>query len=296
MENNEKTQIQIIEDYLKEKYDFRYNEISCYIEYKAKESNVGIRLNDNEFNSLIRELKYCKIKVKKDDLWTILFSNFVKKYNPFKNYFDNLPNWDKEKDFITELANTVQTSNQELWIKCFRKWFVGVVACICEDNQVNDTAIIFRGEQGKGKTSWQLKLAPKVLKEYVFVGIINPQNKDSVINLAECMFIILDEQANFNKRNVDALKSLMTQKRIKFRRPYDRINDSLVRKASFLGSVNGAEFLNDETGNRRFLCFDIKTIDYLHNVDIDLAYSQALSLYKSGFRHWFDDEERKKLN
>ncbi|WP_186823274.1 DUF3874 domain-containing protein, partial [Flavobacterium psychrophilum] len=48
-------------------------------------------------------------------------------------------------------------------------------------------------------------------------------------------------------------------------------------------------------GSRRFLCFELEGIQYQHNVDINLAFSQALFLFKSGFRHWFDQEEIKNI-
>jgi predicted P-loop ATPase len=40
---------------------------------------------------------------------------------------------------------------------------------------------------------------PKQLKEYIFSGTINPNNKDTLIHLAECMLINLDELENLNK-------------------------------------------------------------------------------------------------
>lgn len=36
-------------------------------------------------------------------------------------------------------------------------------------------------------------------------------------------------------------------------------------------------------------------IQYQHDVDINLAFSQALFLFKSGFRFWFDQEEIKSI-
>jgi len=49
--------------------------------------------------------------------------------------------------------------------------------------------------------------------------------------------------------------------------------------------------LNDTTGNRRFLCFEVISIDYLTKVPIDLVYAQALHLFNSGFRYWFNPSE-----
>jgi len=39
----------------------------------------------------------------------------------------------------------------------------------------------------------------------------------------------------------------------------------------------------------------LEGIKYQHNVDINMAFSQALFLFKSGFRYWFDQEEIKSI-
>jgi predicted P-loop ATPase len=79
------------------------------------------------------------------------------------------------------------------------------------------------------------------------------------------------------------------------RKAYGHNNETMPRRASFAGSVNTAQFLNDSTGSRRFLCFELEGIKYQHDVDINMAFSQALFLFKSGFRFWFDQEEIKSI-
>jgi predicted P-loop ATPase len=79
------------------------------------------------------------------------------------------------------------------------------------------------------------------------------------------------------------------------RKAYGHNNETMPRRASFAGSVNTAQFLNDSTGSRRFLCFELEGIKYQHDVNINVAFSQALFLFKSGFRFWFDQEEIKSI-
>ncbi|RYE54121.1 MAG: hypothetical protein EOP48_12960, partial [Sphingobacteriales bacterium] len=92
------------------------------------------------------------------------------------------------------------------------------------------------------------------------------------------------------------LKALITQSEIKLRRAYAVFNENLRRRASFMGSVNDAEFLTDTTGNRRYLIFTCEDIDYKHGLNMDLVYSQAYALYKGGkFKYIFDKEDLPKL-
>ena len=170
-----------------------------------------------------------------------------------------------------------------------------MVGCVLDDKVINHTVIVFSGKQGLGKTTWVEKLIPKPLKEYLFSGTINPNNKDTLVQLSECMLINLDELENLNRSEIGSLKEIITKTQIRMRKAYGHNNETMPRRASFAGSVNTAQFLNDSTGSRRFLCFELEGIQYQHNVDINMAFSQALFLFKSGFRHWFDQEEIKHI-
>lgn len=170
-----------------------------------------------------------------------------------------------------------------------------MVGCVLNDKVINHTVIVFSGKQGLGKTTWVERLVPKQLKEYLFSGTINPNNKDTLVQLAECMLINLDELENLNRSEIGSLKEIITKTQIRMRKAYGHNNETMPRRASFAGSVNTAQFLNDSKGSRRFLCFELEGIQYQYDIDINLVFSQALSLFKSGFRHWFDQEEIKSI-
>jgi predicted P-loop ATPase len=126
--------------------------------------------------------------------------------------------------------------------------------------------------------------------------VLNHSNKDTLIHLAECMLINLDELENLNRSEIGSLKEIITKTHIRMRKAYGHNNENMPRRASFAGSVNTAQFLNDTTGSRRFLCFEVEHIEYTHDIDINKVYSQALKLKEEGFRHWFNQEEIKEIN
>lgn len=289
------TQIDRLELFLSNKYVFRHNIVSGKLEFQyfgKKKWNV---MNDFIENSMLRECLKGRIKTNLSSLRNLLYSDFCELYNPFEDYFFNLPTYDEKTDYITELANTITTTKQELWQQCFKKWLVAMVGCVLDDKVINHTVIVFSGKQGLGKTTWVEKLVPKQLKEYLFSGTINPNNKDTLVQLAECMLINLDELENLNRSEIGSLKEIITKTQIRMRKAYGHNNETMPRRASFAGSVNTAQFLNDSTGSRRFLCFELEGIQYQHDVDINMAFSQALYLFKSGFRFWFDQEEIKNI-
>jgi hypothetical protein len=289
------TQIDRLELFLSNKYVFRHNIVSGKLEFQyfgKKKWNV---MNDFIENSMLRECLKGRIRTNLSSLRNLLYSDFCVLFNPFEDYFFNLPSYDEKTDYITELANTITTTKQDLWQQCFKKWLVAMVGCVLDDKVINHTVIVFSGKQGLGKTTWVEKLVPKPLKEYLFSGTINPNNKDTLVQLSECMLINLDELENLNRSEIGSLKEIITKTQIRMRKAYGHNNETMPRRASFAGSVNTAQFLNDSTGSRRFLCFELEGIKYQHNVDINMAFSQALFLFKSGFRYWFDQEEIKNI-
>ncbi len=311
------TQIDRLELFLSTRYVFRHNIVSGKLEFldlqgsrlanTSKNNKQGGEqfqyfgkkkwnvMNDFIENSMLRECLKGRIKTNLSSLRNLLYSDFCELFNPFEDYFFNLPTYDEKTDYITELANTITTTKQELWQQCFKKWLVAMVGCVLDDKVINHTVIVFSGKQGLGKTTWVEKLVPKPLKEYLFSGTINPNNKDTLVQLAECMLINLDELENLNRSEIGSLKEIITKTQIRMRKAYGHNNETMPRRASFAGSVNTAQFLNDSTGSRRFLCFELEGIKYQHDVDINLAFSQALFLFKSGFRYWFDQEEIKNI-
>jgi len=262
---------------------------SCHCE--RSEAIAFKPLTDYAENSLLRELLKNNLKCSAALLRSILYSDFSKFYDPFHDYFLHLPLWDGQTDYIQQMADTVNTIAQDLWCKCFKKWLVATVAAVLDNKTVNHTAIILSGGQGIGKTTWLLNLCPPELNDYIFSGTINPNNKDTLIHLAECMFINMDELENMNRTEIGAFKEIITKSAIRMRRAYGHHIEAFTRRASFMGSVNSSQFLTDSTGSRRFLCFEILSINYQHSINLMMVYAQAYDLFQQGFKFYFDKDE-----
>ncbi|MCO5948089.1 VapE domain-containing protein [Mucilaginibacter flavidus] len=285
-----------VETYLSTNYDIRYNEVLGMVEYKRKCDSKFVLITDYVTNSLEREMILDGIPCNVTLLRKTLKSDYSPIYNPFETYFNGLPAWDGHTDHIMELSKTVTTTDDFLWHTCFRKWLVAMVGCALEDDVVNHTAIVFAGKQGLGKTTWILNLLPAALKQYCYSGTIDAKNKDTVINLSETILINMDELETLKSAEIGALKELITKSSIRLRRSFGTNHETMPRRASFAGSVNGKEFLSDTSGNRRFLTFEVTSIDYKHNISLEDVYAQALQLFNSGFQHWFNPIEIAEIN
>jgi hypothetical protein len=275
-------QFQIAEEHLKKNYDFRINIVTDRVEFRSKDEKEFSVMTDFEMNSIERELRKEKSQIGIDALYRLLYSDFTKRYDPFKQYFESLARWDGQTDYIGELAESVSLEHIEekaVFAEALRKFLIGLVACAIDEGAVNQAAIILVGKQGLGKSRWLNNLVPKDLGNYTFVGTIDPNNKDTLIHLSECLLINLDELETLKKPEIGALKTIMTLPSIRMRRPYGRIAENFIRRASFVGSINQTEFLNDPTGSRRFLTFEVKSVEVDRAPNMDLVMAQAYRMY-----------------
>ncbi|HLO70054.1 MAG TPA: VapE domain-containing protein [Flavipsychrobacter sp.] len=282
------------ESILNSLYEFRYNIISNNIEFKPKGADCFKKMDDYDLNSILRHLRKKYPKLNRRSLHELFNSDFVRKYNPFREYFDQLPEWNYGMpDYIKMLTDTIEVNadDKSTWEIYLQRWIIGVVACALSKEKANQQVLVLIGKQGIGKTTWLQNLLPKKLYGYYYSGYVNLNDKDSKINLAETLLINLDELENLNNNALGDLKTYITLPIISVRRPYAYGKTTLIRRASLMGSVNNTSFLRDKLGNRRYLCMECKNIKYQHDIDMDLVYSQALKLYKDEVKFWFDGQD-----
>ena len=276
-----KTVFHITEDFIQKRYNVRFNTISLEIEIKPKHARIYQPLNEND---LYIELNKANIAIGIDKLVAILKSNFVPKYNPILHYFENLPNWNGYDNIKHLASHLIGNGNQEQIEKQFKNWLIRALRCAIEPNYFNKQAfIIVHNSQNSGKTSFCRFLCPPELENYLKDNL--SEQKDGKIELAKNFLINLDELDSLSKYEINSLKSLFTLSSINERLPYDSKNSIIPRITSFIGSTNLSEFLTDETGSVRWLCFEIKQIlwSYRQNVDINQVWAHAYHLYKTGY-------------
>lgn len=293
---------EMIESYLSEKYEFRFNTIKCKPEMKnlLMDEKEFYPLDKYRLNSLKREIDVNGIETSANALKELFESDFSTAVNPIQEYFKELKPNKSDTDYIAELCSTVSVVNANKWKEYLTKWLVAVVANAMTDKGCqNHTCLVLTGGQGKFKTTWLDHLCPRKLSAYNYTGKIDPHNKDSQTYIAEFLFINIDDQLRqLNKKDENELKNLITIPSVKYRRPYDPWITEYPHLASFMASVNGNDFLTDPTGSRRFLPFEVANIDIkkAKTLDMDKVWAQAFSLFKSGFVYYFNDEEIQELH
>ena len=298
-----------IEAYLSTHYEFRYNTVLGRTEYRSKNDAHFSKVGRYEINTLRREIDNdIGIITSSDNLYSIIESSFSPRINPIQEYFKRLPstyigsiNRDCGNDVspslkaIHDLASCVAVRNSDKWLPYLTKWLVAVVANAMDDRECcNHTCLVLTGEQGKFKTTFLDLLCPPALHGYSYTGKIYPQEKDTLTYIGQNLIVNIDDQLKaLNKRDENELKNLITCPMVKYRMPYDKYVEEHPHLASFVASVNGNDFLTDPTGSRRFLPFEVLSIDIerAKAISMDNVYAEAKALLKSGFRYWFEDDE-----
>ena len=291
-----------IEAYLSIRYEFRYNTVLGRTEYRRMNSSDFTKVGRYEINTLRREIDNdIGIITSSENLYSIIESSFSPRINPIQEYFKNLPLVDVSSSSpfslkaIPDLASCVVVRNSDKWLPYLTKWLVAVVANAMDDRECrNHTCLVLTGEQGKFKTTFLDLLCPPALHDYSYTGKIYPQEKDTLTYIGQNLIVNIDDQLKaLNKRDENELKNLITCPMVKYRMPYDKYVEEHPHLASFVASVNGNDFLTDPTGSRRFLPFEVLSIDIerAKAISMDNVYAEAKALLKSGFRYWFDDDE-----
>lgn len=289
-----------IEGFLSTQAEFRKNVVTGKEEMRYPNAREFVELTDRLVNSLWSRMTKEGHTVRLCDVHSVLESEFVPEFNPFVQYFHSLPEWDGTTDYIGQLAATVHVEGDAaLFDNCFRKWLVATVVSLMVKEVTNHEILVLVGRQGCYKTTWLARLLPPELRRYFCVRSNNGRlSKDDNLALSEFALICLEEIDELRQSELNQLKALVTLPAVNERRAYAHYKENRPHIASFCGTTNHPEFLNDPTGSRRWLPFTVKHIDdpYTHPVEYAGVYAQALSLWKTGFRYWFDEKEIAQVN
>ena len=308
--------IENLEHYLEvKKYQVRYNIVKHEMEYLgfpdyfegAEGNNAPILIK----NELQKHLKKCSVQNIMDYLDCIGRKNRI---NPILNKIQSVK-WDGV-DRIQQIYDMFKIAETDTLSKIlFKKWLMQTV-CGLYNTMKNpfslDIVLVFQGEQGAGKTRFLQHLADLHMNRADYFGegvCLDPRNKDSIIEATAKWICELGEIGSTMKKDIDIVKAVLSRAYDEYRPAYARSAIRYARMTSFVGTVNDAEFLIDQTGNRRFATIplnpDVKIdVKNLKNFDSLQLWAQVYTLvqaaieegetYSSCFR--LTDEEKKALD
>ena len=265
-------------------YIFRMNDMDDSVEVNDWRMNDGMsaeiesRMADNSFS-----VGNCR------RAWT--YEAHKARYHPLKDYFNNLA-WGGQDSFGNFMA-CFDFIDSDFARISFWRFMLGVVGKVLEQDQ--NFMLVLDGPQGIGKSWLSRWLCPNDL--YFVEGSLNPDHNDTKLRIiANLLWEVGELQYTTRKADTEAIKNIITQREITTRPPYHRHDIRKPVCCSFIGTINenGAGFLNDPTGSRRFAVAKIKSIDWLGytKIDVNQIWAQITQAYQAGERGNLQQDEQ----
>ena len=217
------------------------------------------------------------------------------RYHPMEQWIVS-KEWDGVSRF-DDLINTVdiQDGYDAAWRLYLRKWLIQGVQAVCGWRHPAQVAsvLVFSGRQFAGKTEWFNSLVPdRFFSRSKRLNLANHNAKDSVDVATKKPICELGElDTTFRQSDVGAIKAFLSETSDTYRKPYARNAIEWPRATSFCGSVNKADFLVDETGDRRYWPVPILSCNIAHGLDMQQIWAEAHTWWASGEKWYLNDDE-----
>ena len=284
-DKGDKLNIDDVELWLNTNYSIKKNSITRFYEMDNKV------IETEDFNSIYISAKKQFDKLSRDIFDCIIFSNFTPQYNPIKQYFDSLK-WDNE-DRLTELCKSINSDTGTFDYRriLLQSWLLGIVETIYLQ-EPNILQLILAGKQNTGKSIFFKKLLPKALCSYFGLSQLD-KGKDDELLMCQKLLILDDEYSGKSKLDAKLIKRLLSAPSFDLREPYGKKNVTLKRIATLCATSNETELLNDSTGNRRNIIFEVIgkfSYDLYNSIDKEQLFAQVVEFHKLGYKSELTDE------
>lgn len=209
------------------------------------------------------------------------------KFHPVRELLDSLT-WDGKEHIRSLLPEYLGAEDSDYTYQVMRLWMLGAVSRVYKPGSKFDYTIILQGSQGIGKSTF-LKLM--ALDDSWFNDSLDSLDSDKAVqSLTGSWIIELAELKSLARTagGVESVKRFLTATQDKYRIPYERRADTFYRQCVFAGTTNKDDFLQDETGNRRFLIIHTGVTKPFKSLftpevmdDMKQAWAEAVHIWKN---------------
>jgi putative DNA primase/helicase len=210
-------------------------------------------------------------------------------YHPVKDYLRQVV-WDGQERADLLFTHYAGAEDNELNRELGRRFLISAVSRIWNPGSKVDCCPVLVGKQGVRKSSFLRKLAIKPEWFSDSALDIGGNMKDAYQNIQGVWLYELAELASIRPREAETVKAFISAQVDRFRPSYGRHVIQRSRQVVFAGTTNGAEFLSDSTGNRRFWTIEVGEIKLLElGRDVAQLWAEALKLWRDGERWWLEE-------
>lgn len=241
----------------------QYNVFTYEIDVTRPMKLNGRTLSGAIDDLIIREIrayiatKY-KLDYKKPDIADILeVVAGEHSYNPLKDYLESCESEYKElvnqRDPFDILRHYLNIKDDEYNRIIMDLFFRGAVAKVFDSTVKFDFVLDLTGRQGVGKTQFFEGL----FTHKYFTTIETFTDKDDKARMVRNWCVFDDEMVASKKASFSELKKFITETKLEFRPPYASSDRRLPKSFIIVRATNDHDYLNDLTGERRFLVAEV---------------------------------------
>lgn len=180
--------------------------------------------------------------------------------HPIRSWLDD-GKWDgiKRVEAVISCLNAKDRESAQIVLRC---WLTGCVASLYEKRFSSKLVPVIQGEQSYMKTTAISRICSVITGSFLEGAELNPDIKDSVLSVIKSWICELGELERTSRNSQGSLKAFITRQVDTVRPPYSRTEIHKPRKTHLIATVNGTNFLKDDTGNSRYGVIELeKAVD-----------------------------------
>jgi len=214
----------------------------------------------------------------------------IGKYNAFdsaqlwisKLQWDGVPRVEK---FFSHYFNAPDTE----YIRAVSRYsWTAMAGRVMEPGVQADMVPILVGNQGARKTSAIARMVPST--EFFCEINFHSSETDLTRVMKGCLVGEIGELRGLHTKDLNSIKSFITRREEKWVPKFKEFASAYKRRIVFFGTTNDHEFLDDPTGNRRWLPFHVGDEVDVEGIvaDRDQLWAEAAVLFMCDGVHWQD--------
>ncbi len=210
------------------------------------------------------------------------------KFNPFIDMLNDTQ-WDGVNRIDNLLTDYLGIVKNEYSVQCIRLLMLAVISRAFCPGTKYDYVLVLSGPQGIGKSTFFMKLCCN--EDWYLENLRSiDKGKEAAEQIQGKLIVELNELLAI-KGALEGVKSFVTAKSDDYRGAYARESEKRYRTCVFVGTTNNSQYLEDKTGNRRFLPLECGSVPVTKTLfaDDDMlrqefmqAWAEAYQIYLSG--------------
>lgn len=201
---------------------------------------------------------------------------------------DGVPDWDGVPRIESFLCDVAKVEDTDYTRATSRYLWTALAGRVLQPGIKADMVPIFVGEQGAGKSMLAEALAPS--REF-FISLSLHERDDNLARLMKGHLVAeLAELSGLRTREIESIKKFIALGHDSWVPKYQEAQTMYLRRLVFIGTTNADDFLDDATGNRRWLPVKVGEMGIAGVKDFeavrDQYWAEARELFLAGGIDW----------